>query len=522
MAVKKQAKEKTLEDTLWDTAEILRGNVSPTSYKDISLGLLFLKYISNRYDVRQAEIKEETKDSTEKEQKYLLNLKDQYTAKGVFYLKEGDNWKDLTKMASSEKNLAIKIDEMIQEIETDNQELEGVLPKVFAGSGISNDNLQQLIETFDTIPTDDIENDSFGKIYEYFLRNFHKKIGQKGGEFFTPESIVQLLVEIIEPYEGIIYDPTCGSGGMFVQSKKFQDMYKDKTKKGTSIYGVESQRDIWRIAKMNLTMRGIEAKNIVRGNCLTENPFEKVKANRILANPPFNMAKWGYEKLTNDAMFRKYGIPGNSKSGGNYAFMLHMIHHLDDKNGKLGLVLSNGSMSSSEKADSEIRQKIIEDDLIDCMMILPSKLFYTVKVPACLWFITKNKDDGKTRKRKQETLFIDAQKIFTSDDRSHNKLSEKQIQRIAGTYHSFIGGKGYPKYKDIPGYCKVAKIKDIKNKKFILHPGRYVGVKDLDVDDELFPDKMKRLTTEYGRLTKESIKLDHEIRKNLKEIGFGT
>jgi len=221
MAAKKSTKkEQTLEDKLWDTAEVLRGNVSPTSYKDIALGLLFLKFISNRYDVRRAEIEKETSNSTEKERKYLLNLKDQYTAKGVFYLKEGDNWDDLTKMASSEKNLAIKIDEMIQEIENDNPDLENVLPKVFAGSGISNDNLQQLIETFDTIPTDEIENDSFGKIYEYFLRNFHKKIGQKGGEFFTPESIVQLLVEIIEPYEGIIYDPTCGSGGMFVQSKK--------------------------------------------------------------------------------------------------------------------------------------------------------------------------------------------------------------------------------------------------------------------------------------------------------------
>jgi type I restriction enzyme M protein len=521
MAVKKQVKEETLEKRLYDTAEILRGNVSPTSYKDIALGLLFLKYISNRYDVRQAEITEETKDSTEKERNYLLNLKDQYTAKGVFYLKEGDNWKDLAKNASSEKNLAIKIDEMIQQIETDNQELEGVLPRVFAGSGISNDNLQQLIETFDTIPTDDIENDSFGKIYEYFLKNFHKKIGQKGGEFFTPESIVQLLVEIIEPYEGIIYDPTCGSGGMFVQSKKFQDAHKNKSKKGTSIYGVESQRDIWRIAKMNLTMRGIEAKNILRNNCLLDHPFEKVKANRILANPPFNMGEWGHAKLTNDAMFAKYGVPGNGKPGGNYAFMSHMIHHLDENNGKLGLVLSNGSMSTSGKEDSKIRQKIIEDDLIDCMVALPSHLFYTVILPACLWFVTKNKDDGKTRKRKGETLFIDARKIFTSVDRSHNELSEKQIQRIAGTYRSFIGEKDSQKYENEQGYCKVATIKDIEKNKFILHPGRYVGAVDLDDDDEPFPEKMQRLTQEFSKLTTDSINLDKEINKNLKSMGFG-
>lgn len=521
MAVKTSApkKEQTLEDKLWDTAEVLRGNVSPTSYKDIALGLLFLKFISNRYDVRRAEIEKEASNSTEKERKYLLNLKDQYTAKGVFYLKKGDNWDDLTKMASSEKNLAIKIDEMIQEIENDNPNLENVLPKVFAGSGISNDNLQQLIETFDTIPTDEIENDSFGRIYEYFLRNFHKKIGQKGGEFFTPESIVQLLVEIIEPYEGMIYDPTCGSGGMFVQSKKFQNAHKDKSKKGISIYGVESQRDIWRIAKMNLTMRGIEAGNITRNDCLVDHPFEKLKANRILANPPFNMGEWGHEKLANDARFAKYGMPGNGKPGGNYAFMSHMIYHLDEKDGKLGLVLANGSMSGGGK-EGNIREKIIKDDLIDCMVALPTNLFYTVTIPACLWFISKNKDDGKSRKRKGETLFIDARKIFTQIDRAHNELSEEQVQKIAGTYRSFIGEKGYPKYKDVAGYCKKVKIADIEKNNFVLTPGRYVGAEEIKDDGEPFEDKMKRLTLEYDRLTKESTKLDKEIRKNLKEIGF--
>ena len=519
MAVKKQAKEKSLEDKLWDTAELLRDKVSPTAYKDISLGLLFLKFISNRYDVRRAQIEEETKDSTEKERKYLLNLKDQYTAKGVFYLKEGDNWNDLINMASSEKNLAIKIDEMIQEIETDNPDLENVLPKVFSISGIPNDNLQQLIETFDTIPTDDDSTDHFGQIYEYFLKNFHKKIGQKGGEFFTPESIVQLLVEIIEPYEGIIYDPTCGSGGMFVQSKKFQDAHKDKSKKGTSIYGVDSQGDICRMAKMNLTMRGIEAKNIKNADCLVEHPFEKLKANRILANPPFNKGEWGHAKLTNDARFTKYGMPGAGKPGGNFAFMSHMIYHLDEKDGKLGLVLANGSMSGGGK-EGDIRQKIVEDDLIDCMVALPTNLFYTVPIPACLWFVSKNKDDGKSRKRKGETLFIDARKIFTQVDRAHNKLSEEQIQKITGTYRSFIGEKGYPKYEDVAGYCKAVKIEDIEKNNFVLTPGTYVGGEDIEDNGEPFPEKMKRLTTEYDRLTKESAKLDKEIRKNLKESGF--
>lgn len=526
MAGKKLEKETSFEDKLWDTAELLRGKVAPSAYKDIALGLLFLKFISYWYNQRRDEIEKQTRDpksdiycKTEKERNYMLNLKDQYSSKGVFFLKEGDKWDDLTKIVSIEKQLAIKIDNMIQEIENDNPELENVLPKVFASSGIPNHNLQQLIETFDSISTHEISKDSFGRIYEYFLRNFSKKLGQKGGEFFTPESIVQLLVEIIEPYEGIIYDPTCGSGGMFVQSYKFLQAHGKQNGKGISVYGVESQSDIWRICKMNLTMRGIEAKNIANADCLLENPHVKVKANRILANPPFNMGEWGHAKLKDDIIFSKYGTPSEGKPGGNYAFMLHMIHHLDEKDGKLGLVLANGSMSSGG-SEGKIRQKLVEDDLIDCMVALPTNLFYTVTIPACLWFIAKNKDDEKSRKRKGETLFIDARKIFTQVDRAHNELSEDQIQKIAGTYRSFIGEKGYPKYEDVTGYCKVVKISDIEKNNFVLTPGRYVGAEDIEDDGEPFPEKMKRLTQEYAKLSEESAKLDKEIRKNLKEIGF--
>ena len=521
MAVKKSSskKEKTFEDTLWDTSELLRGKVAPSSYKDIALGLLFLKFISYRYNNRRKELEEEYKDASKKERKYMMNLRDSYTSKGVFFLKDENRWETLVKIVSSEKNLAIKIDNMIQDIENNNAELQNVLPKVFAGSGIPNGNLQQLIENFDAISAHEISKDSFGRIYEYFLRNFHKKIGQKGGEFFTPESIVQLLVEITEPYQGIIYDPTCGSGGMFVQSIKFLASHKDKSKKGISIYGVESQQDIWRIAKMNLTMRGIEAENIKNADCLLDHPFQKLKANRILANPPFNMGEWGHEKLANDARFAKYGMPGSGKPGGNYAFMSHMIYHLDEKDGKIGLVLANGSMSGGGKEGS-IRQKIIQDDLIDCMVALPTNLFYTVTIPASLWFISKNKDDGKSRKRKGETLFIDARKIFVAVDRAHNELSEEQIQQIAGTYRSFIGKEGYPKYKDIAGYCKAVKISDIEKNNFVLTPGRYVGVEEEQEDDEEFSEKMKRLTSELAKQMAEGKKLDGEIRKNLESIGF--
>ena len=523
---KSSPKEQTLEDKLWETAELLRSKVAPSSYKDIALGLLFLKFITYWYDQRRKKLEKLTRNpkskfycKTEKQRDYTLNQKDSYSSEGVFFLKKGNKWDDLTKIVSSEKNLAITIDKMIQDIENDNPQLENVLPKVFAGSGIPNDNLHQLIETFDGIPSDDISKDFFGRIYEYFLRNFSKKLGQKGGEFFTPESIVRLLVEIIEPYEGIIYDPTCGSGGMFVQSHKFLQAQSNKNGKGISVYGVESQNDIWRICRMNLAMRGIETKNILCADCLLEHPYKKLKANKILANPPFNMAEWGHEKIKDDVRFVKYGTPSSRKPGGNYAFMSHMIYHLNDNDGKLGLVLANGSMSAGSN-EAKIRQKIIQDDLVDCMIALPTNLFYTVTIPACLWFISKNKNDRKSRKRTNETLFIDARKIFTSIDRAHNELSVEQIQKISGTYHSFIGKKGYPKYKNILGYCKVVTKEEIAKSDYVLTPGRYVGAEDTKDDDEPFLDKMKRLTTEYAGLTEESAKLDKKIHKNLKGIGF--
>ncbi|QLH11011.1 class I SAM-dependent DNA methyltransferase [Nitrosarchaeum sp. AC2] len=528
---KKQKKidSMSFEDKLWETAELLIGAVSPSEYKNIALGLMFVKFISDRYEERRKEIENETSNpkseiysKTDEKKKYWLNLKDQYSSKGVFYLKEGDRWNDLKKIISTEKNLGIKIDAMLDQIEKDNPSLTGVLPKVFSGAPIPNENLQQLVELFDSITTHDSSKDAFGRIYEYFMRNFSKKLGEKGGEFFTPESIVRLLVEILEPYQGIVYDPTCGSGGMFVQSYKFLQAHKDKnqnTKQGISIYGVEKKNEVLRICKMNLAIRGIESKNIVLGDCFLDHPHSKLKANRVIANPPFNLREWGYEKLKEDARFQKYGIPTPSKAGGNYAFMEHMLYHLDEKDGRMGIVLANGSMASSG-TEGKIRQNMVEDDILDCMVALPTNLFFTVTIPACLWFFTKNKDDGKTRKRKGETLFIDARKIFTKIDRVLNELSVEQIERIAGTYRSYIGEKGYPKYKDIAGYCKVVTKDEIAKNNYVLTPGRYVGAEDIEDDDEPFEEKMKKLTAEYAKLSEESTKLDKEIRKNLKEIGF--
>jgi len=528
---KSKKEEMSFEEKLWETAEQLRGKVEVPQYKYIACGLMFLKFISERYNVRRDEIDQQTRDpknenfcKTEKDRERWLNLKDQYTRKGVFFLKEGDRWSDLTKIVASEPNLSIKIDEMLIEIESDNSSLENVLPKIYSSSNIPNDSLRQLIELFDAIKIEKDEHyakDSFGRIYEFFMKKFSKTELSKGGEFFTPESIVRLLVEILEPYEGILYDPTCGSGGMFVQSYKFleahkKELEKRKKKAGISIYGVESQTGIWRICKMNL---GIESKNIKNDDCLVGHPFAKLKANRVMANPPFNIREWGYEKLKNDKRFSEFGLPTHSKPGGNYAFMEHMIYHLDEKDGRMGLVLANGSMSAGGQ-EGKIREKIVRADLVDCMVAMPTNLFFTVTIPACLWFITKNKDNGNTRKRKGETLFIDARKIFTPVDRRTNEFSPEQIEKIAGIYRSYIGEEGYPKYKDVPGYCKVAKIDDIAKNKFVMTPGRYVGAEDIEDDDEPFEEKMKRYTQEYTKLSEESKNLDVEIRKNLKKIGF--
>lgn len=526
----KQLDSMSFEDKLWETAELLIGAVSPSEYKNIALGLMFLKFISDRFEERKNQLEKESRNpksdnycKTDKQRQYLLNLKDQYISKGAFFLKEGDNWSDLKKIAASEKNLGIKIDKMLLEIEKDNSTLESVLPKIFASAPIPNQNLQQLIELFDTIPTDsDAEHDSFGRIYEYFMKMFSKKLGEKGGEFFTPRSIVKLLVEILEPYSGIIYDPTCGSGGMFVQSYKFLQAHKNEIqngKKGLSVYGVEKRNEIWRICKMNLAIRGIDSKNIIRADSLLENPFPKLLANRILANPPFNQREWGYEQLKEDKQFAQFGVPTPSKPGGNYAFMEHMLYHLDKKEGRMGLVLANGSMSAGG-TEGKIRQKIVESDYVDCMIALPTNLFFTVTIPACLWFFTKNKDDGKTKKRTGKTLFIDTRKIFTKVDRNLNEFSDEQIEKMTGTYRSYIGEKGYPKYKDISGYCKIATKEEIAKNNFVLTPGRYVGAEEIEDDDEPFEDKMNKLVSEYTKLSEESKTLDKEIRKNLKELGF--
>jgi type I restriction enzyme M protein len=511
-----EQEDNSLEKSLWESAEQLRGTVEVSNYKYIALGLMFLKFISDRFEERKKEIEKSTK--SDKERAILVEDKDSYLEKNIPFLDKGCRWDDLMKMAS-QRNLGLKIDQILRKIEQTNPMLSDVTPQVFTDSKIANENLTALINEFSKIgfgTKEALDTDTFGRAYEYFIGKFAMNEGRRGGQFYTPRSVVKLLVEILEPYKGIIYDPACGSGGMFVQSQKFLKAHDGKNS-DISIHGQEVIDGIWRIAKMNLILRGMDASNIHLGDSLKNDKFpENKKANFILANPPFNVKKWGYEQLESDKRW-KYGTPKDTNA--NYAFMQHMLFHLDDKNGRMGLVLSNGSMNASG-VEEEIRKKIVDADLLDCMIALPKGLFSTTGIEACIWFFTKNKSNGQYRKRNGETLFIDARRIFTPINRALNKFSDEQLEKITGTYRSFVGEKVYAKYKDESGYCKVVTKEEIANKGYALTPGRYVGAKEIEDDGEPFPDKMKRLTSEYDRSTKESAKLDKEIHKNLKEIGF--
>ena len=513
---KQKTEVKSLEDNLWETAEQLRGSVEASEYKHISLGLMFLKFISDSFEEIRKEIKKSYK--SDKKREYFLEDKDEYHKRGGFYITKGSRWPDLMK-ATNEKNLGSKIDKMLVDVEQNNETLSGVLPRVYGTSTIAHENLAELINLFNDMElgtTDFIHRDTFGRAYEFFIKKFAMEEGRRGGEFYTPKSVVQLLVEILEPYNGYVYDPTCGSGGMFVQSLKFIKANQG-SQENISIYGQESKDGIWRICKMNLALRRIDTSNIFLGDSLKNDKFpENKKANRILANPPFNLKEWGYQQLKDDKRW-KYGIP--SKNNANFAFMQHMLYHLDDKDGRMGLVLANGSMSVGG-VEGEIRKKIIENDLIDCMIALPSNLFFTTTIPACLWFFTKNKKNGKTRRRLGKILFIDARNIFTPISRAQNELSNEQIEKISSTYRSYIGEKGYPKYKNISGYCRVVIKDEIAKNNYVLTPGRYIGTEEVKEDVEPFEEKMKRFTKEYTELTEKSKTLDKKIQQNLKDLGF--
>ena len=527
----KNKKEKSFEQTLWATADKLRGSVESSEYKHVVLSLIFLKFISDKFEQRKQQMIDEGQGD-------YVDMVEFYTMANTFYLPEESRWDFIAKHAKQD-DIAVKIDTALHTIEKNNKSLRGALPdNYFSRLNLDVSKLAALIDGINNIDTLVKEEgadssgqkaasteDIVGRVYEYFLGNFAATEGKGGGEFYTPKCVVNLLAEMIEPYYGKIYDPCCGSGGMFVQSVKFVENHKGN-KKDISIYGQEQTSTTYKLAKMNLAIRGISANlGDVPADTFFKDQHPDLKADFIIANPPFNLKEWrGPDELTDDPRWAGYETPPTGNA--NYGWILHMISKLSD-NGVAGFVLANGSMSTNTKGEGEIRRQIIENDLVDCMIALPGQLFYTTQIPVCLWFLTKNKkaqtfSDGRKqhRNREGETLFIDARNMGSMISRIHKELTADDIADIANTYHAWRGESTKQGYGDVAGFCKSASLDDIKANDYVLTPGRYVGAAEIEDDGELFEEKMQQLTQTLFQQMAEAQELDAVIKQNLKGLGY--
>lgn len=514
------------EEKLWQAADQLRGHMDAAEYKHVVLGLIFLKYISDAFEEHRNNLDQQATDPQsewyikEEPLRYeFLEDRDSYTSDNIFWVPKEARWSYLQSNAK-QPTIGQLIDTAMAAIEKDNASLNGVLPKDYGRPQLDKQRLGELIDLIGTIGLGDKESrskDILGRVYEYFLGKFASAEGKGGGEFYTPQSVVQLLVEMIEPYHGRVYDPCCGSSGMFVQSEKFILAHGGRLS-DISIYGQESNPTTWRLAKMNLAIRGIEA-NLGPHNADTflNDLHRDLRADFILANPPFNMSIWGGERLRKDARW-KFGDPPVNNA--NFAWVQHIISHLTPT-GIAGFVLANGSMTSNQSGEGEIRKAIVDADLVDCMIALPGQLFYGTSISACLWFLARNKGNGKFRNRTGQILFIDAHKMGYLVDRTHRELSNEEIDRIAQTYHAWRGEAGLGEYRDIPGFCKSETLEKISSHHGVLTPGRYVGTGEVEESDELFSEKMSELTTKLLIQFEASTRLEKDIRDNLMELGYG-
>jgi type I restriction enzyme M protein len=498
------------EAKLWAAADALRNNMDAAEYKHVVLGLIFLKYISDAFEAKHAELESQRRQGADPEDP------DEYRAISIFWVPKEARWTQL-KANAPQPTIGRLVDDAMSAIERDNPSLKGVLPKDYARPGLDKQRLGQLINLVSDIALGspaDRAKDTLGRVYEYFLAQFASAEGKKGGQFYTPSRVVRVLVEMLAPYVGRVYDPCCGSGGMFVSSEKFIEAHSGKLG-DISIYGQESNYTTWRLAKMNLAIRGIDAQ-IGHGDTFHNDRHPDLKADYVLANPPFNDSDWRGELLKGDKRWA-YGVPpaGNA----NFAWVQHFIHHLAPT-GLAGFVLANGSMSSNQSSEGEIRKAIIEADLVDCMVALPGQLFYSTQIPVCLWFFTRNKKNGRFRDRRGETLFIDARKLGSMVDRVHRELTDEDLAKIAGTYHAWRGDKNAGKYKDAPGFCNAAKLEDIRKHGHVLTPGRYVGAEAVEDDGEPFEKKMRLLAAQLREQTARARELDKAITRNLKELGY--
>jgi len=522
------------EAELWQMADALRGSMDAAEYKHVVLGLIFLKYISDAFEEAHARLDSEVDQGADPEDP------DEYRAQNIFWVPSEARWQHL-KHQAKQATVGQLVDDAMAAIERDNSSLKGVLPKDYARPALDKTRLGQLIDMISNIRVGDEEarsKDVLGRVYEYFLSQFADAEGKKGGEFYTPRCVVKVLVEMLEPYRGRVYDPCCGSSGMFVQSVEFIAAHATgngngnskgkggKARADISIYGQESNYTTWRLARMNLAIRGIEGQ-IAHGDTFHSDRFPDLKADFILANPPFNVSDWGGERLKNDPRW-EYGTP--PKGNANFAWVQHIVHHLAP-GGTAGFVLANGSMSSQQSGEGEIRKSLIEEDLVDCMVALPGQLFYSTQIPACLWFLARDRNlldgaaaaapGGKFRDRRGEVLFIDARKLGRMVDRTHRELTDEEIGRIATTYHAWRGETEAGEYEDVPGFCKAAPLEEIRKHNHVLTPGRYVGFEEQEDDGEPFAETMERLSKEWREQVAEARELDAAIEANLEGLGYG-
>lgn len=489
------------EEQLWASADKLRNNMDASEYKHVVLGLIFLKYVSDTFMEKWEELMQDDADFAED--------RDEYLADGIFWVPENARWNYIAEKAKLPEIGSI-IDTALDSIEKENDSLRGVLPKNYSRPELDKRILGEIVDLFTNINVGGTiarEKDILGRVYEYFLGKFAANEGKGGGEFYTPKSIVTLMVEMIEPYKGYVYDPACGSGGMFVQSLKFVQEHSGNAF-DISVYGQESNPTTWKLAKMNMAIRGIE-NNLGSKNADTfhEDLHSSLKADYILANPPFNQSDWGQPLLVNDPRW-KFGTPPSGNA--NYGWIEHMLDKLSQK-GRAAVVLANGSLSSNTANEGEIRKNILEADLVDCIVALPEKLFYTTGIPVCIWFFDRDK------KNKGETLFIDARKLGTMVNRKLRELTDEDIKTVVDVYHAF---KNNENYEDKQGFCKRASIDEIRANDYILTPGRYVGIEEVEEDEEPFEEKMDRLTKTLSEQFKKSKELEDEIRKQLGGIGY--
>lgn len=493
------------EDKLWLAADKLRGSMDASEYKHVVLGLIFLKFVSDSFNTKHNELVHEAAGFEED--------KDEYTAENIFYVPLDARWNIIASYATSPE-IGKVIDNAMEILEKENPVLKGVLSKNYSRPELDKTRLGELVTLFTNIDVGTdlaIERDVLGRVYEYFLGKFASAEGKLGGEFYTPSCIVRTLVEIIEPYKGRIYDPCCGSGGMFCQSAKFIKEHQGNVN-NISVYGQESNPTTWKLAKMNLALRQIDA-DLGKHNAdsFHEDLHKQLKADFILANPPFNVSDWGGDRLQEDVRWR-YGTPPTGNA--NYAWLQHMLHHLNPMNGVCGTVLANGSLSSNTSNEGVIRSNMLRSDVVECIVAMPGQLFYSTGIPVCLWIMRK----GKNENTREKVLFIDARNLGHMIDRRVRELSEEDIQKIADTYYNWRNNQGY---EDVQGFCKEATIDEISENDYILTPGRYVGIEEVEDDGIPFDEKMTRLTTELYSLFEESHKLEEEICRKLAAIGYG-